>query len=331
MLKVAVIGCGGIGKTHARHYNAHPEANLLAVCDAIKEKADEVAAQYGINSYGSVEELLKNEELDAVSVATAGVENGSHHFEPTMQVLAAKKHVLCEKPISNDIEHAREMVRAAKENGVKLGINLNHRFTDKAEVLKAWQDEGRLGDVLFINMALWINNQNESSPWFHIRALHPHSIDVMRFFGGEISKVQCFMHKAPNRQIWSTLSLNVQFASGAVGHLTGSYDASMNHPIERCEVMGLKGRGVIENVYERLDFFPREDKAVRSWHNGIFGGMGSFDDTFKNRIHLFVDEVLAGEVKTATGAEGLAAQEVIEAAIRSYQNGTVEDVPAVGA
>ena len=329
MLKVAVIGAGGIGKTHVRHYNAHPQAELKAVCDLDKARADEAAKMGGVKAYYTVKELLDNEDLDAVSVATAGVENGGHHYEPTIQVLEAGKHVLCEKPISNNIEHARKMVSYAKEKNVFLGINLNHRFTPAAARLKELQNAGDLGDVTLINMALWINNPNESSPWFHIRALHPHSIDVMRFFGGDIARVQCFMHAANGRKCLSNLSMNVQFASGAVGHLAGSYDASMNHPIERCEVMGLKGRGVIENVYERLDFFPRESKEVRSWHNGIMGGMGTFDDTFKNRIHLFVDEVLAGEVKTATGAEGLAAQEVIEAAILSYKNGTVEDVPSV--
>jgi predicted dehydrogenase len=175
-------------------------------------------------------------------------------------------------------------------------------------------------------MALWINNPNESSPWFHIRALHPHSIDVMRYFGGDIARVQCFMHKGPGRTIWSNLSLNVQFESGAVGHLTGSYDASMLHPIERCEVGGSKGRGIIENVYERLEFLPRESREKVVIENGIFGGMSSFQDTFKNRIGKFVAQVQGGEELEASGAEGLAAQEVIEAAIRSHENGTVEKV-----
>jgi predicted dehydrogenase len=105
----------------------------------------------------------------------------------------------------------------------------------------------------------------------------------------------------------------------------------MHHPIERCEVGGSKGRAIIENVFERLEFYPREDKAVRTWHNGIFGGMGSFDDTFKNRIYKFVEEVSAGGdgPLTASGDEGLAAQEVIEAAIRSHENGTVEEVHSI--
>jgi predicted dehydrogenase len=123
--------------------------------------------------------------------------------------------------------------------------------------------------------------------------------------------------------------MNVQFASGAVGHLTGSYDASGNHPIERCEVGGSKGRGIIENVYERLEWMPRSSPEKMVIENGIMGGMGGFDDTFKNRIYKFVEQVAAGGPLDASGEEGLAAQEVIEAAIRSHENGTVEEVPNI--
>jgi predicted dehydrogenase len=329
MLKVAVIGLGGIGNTHAKFYNENPDAELVAVCDIQQNRADKAAETHGSPAFYSVDELLKDADFDAVSVCTAGVENGGDHYVPTMQVLEAGKHTLTEKPISNNIEHAREMVAKAREKNVKFGINLNHRCTPAAERLKKFQNDGELGEVLFINMALWINNPNESSPWFHIRALHPHSIDVMRYFGGDIARVQCFMHKGPGRTIWSNLSLNVQFESGAVGHLTGSYDASMLHPIERCEVGGSKGRGIIENVYERLEFLPRESREKVVIENGIFGGMSSFQDTFKNRIGKFVAQVQGGEELEASGAEGLAAQEVIEAAIRSHENGTVEEVPKV--
>jgi predicted dehydrogenase len=326
MLKVAVIGCGGIGNTHARVYQANDKVQFNAVCDLDKERADATAAKFGVKAYYSIDELLKNEELDAVSVATAGKDNGGHHYEPTMQVLAAGKHVLCEKPISDRLDHAREMVRAAQEKKLFLGTNLNHRSTPAAEQLKALQENGELGEMLILNMTLWINNANESSPWFHIRALHQHSIDVMRFFGGDIVRVQCFMHAAPGRKIWSNLSMNVQFANGAVGHLTGSYDASMLHPIERCEVVGTKGRGVIDNVFEKLTFYPREDKCVKVWNNGIFGGMGGFGETFDRRINRWVEDVLSGGPISASGQDGLAAQEVIEAAIRSFENKTVEEV-----
>jgi len=324
MLKIAVIGLGGIGNTHANIYNDNEDVQLVAVCDIIEERADKAAEKFGAKTYYSVAELLQNEELDAVSVCTAGADNGGDHYEPVMQCLEAGLHVLGEKPISNNIEHAREMVKKAAEKGVKLGTNLNHRFTPPAERLKKLQDDGELGETLFINMALWINNPNESSPWFHIRALHSHSIDVMRYFGGDIAKVQCFMHKGPGREIWSNLSMNVQFTSGAVGHLTGSYDASQLHPIERCEVAGSKGRAIIENVYQKLEFMPRESNEKMVIEQGIMGGMSGFGDTFKNRINKFVEQVKNDEPLIASGADGLAAQEVIEAAIRSFENNTVE-------
>jgi UDP-N-acetylglucosamine 3-dehydrogenase len=326
MLRVAVIGLGGIGKNHTRWYSQHPEAQLVALCDMLAERVDPVAQQYGVPAYHDLAEMLRAEQIDAVSVCTAGPENGGHHYAPTMQCLEAGKHVLVEKPISNEIERGREMVARAKELGLLLGVNLNHRFTPAAARAKKIQDDGQLGEVLFVNMALWINNPNESSPWFHMRALHPHSIDVMRYFGGPIRRVQAFMHKGPGRKIWSNASVNVQFASGAVGHLTGSYDASMLHPIERCEVAGSDGRFVIENVYERLEFFPRKSAEKLVIDNPIMGGMSGFDETFRARIDAFVREVSAGGPLTASGDDGLAAQEVIEAAIRSWENGTVEEV-----
>ena len=57
--------------------------------------------------------MLANEDLDIVDVTTGGYENGSWHFEPTMEALEAGKHVLCEKPLSNAIEECRDMVRVA--------------------------------------------------------------------------------------------------------------------------------------------------------------------------------------------------------------------------
>jgi predicted dehydrogenase len=326
MLRVAVIGLGNIGKTHTRYYSQNKDVQLVALCDMLAERVDPVAQQYGVKAYHSLVGLLESEQLDAVSVCTAGPENGGHHYEPTVQCLDAGLHVLVEKPISNNIEHARRMVALAKERGLLLGVNLNHRFTPAADRARRLLDEGQLGEVLFVNMALWINNPNESSPWFHMRALHPHSIDVMRAFGGPIRRVQAFMHKGPGRAIWSNASVNMQFASGAVGHLTGSYDASMLHPIERCEVGGSKGRLVIENVYQRLEFFPRTSPEKLVIDNPIMGGMSGFDDTFRARITTFVAQVQAGGPLDASGDDGLAAQEVIEAAIRSWEQGTIEEV-----
>lgn len=330
MLKVAVIGMGNIGNTHAPVYKADPLAELVAVCDIIPERADKAAARYGARAYYSVEEMLKHEQLDAVSVTTAGVENGGDHFTPVMQCLEAGINVLGEKPISNDIVKARQMVAKAKEKGVYFGINLNHRFVPPAARAKKWIQEGKLGDLLLINMTMWINNPNETSPWFHLRALHPHSLDIMRYFCGDVKRVHAFLNRAPGRICYSNAQINLEFENGVVGHLTGSYDAQPRHNLERCEVMGAKGRFVLDNLYEELTLYPKDSDELTVIRNSIMGGLSGFSATFTNRIHRWLEQISAevpDEELEASGREGLAVQEIIEAAIRSHESGQAETVP----
>lgn len=131
-LKVAVVGALGIGSMHARSYAKDELAKLVAVCDVVKDRADKLAQELGVKAYYDVKELLAGEPgLEIVDVSTGGFENGGWHFEPVMQALAAGKNVLVEKPISNDIGEAREMVRFAAEKDLYLGCNLNHYFTDR--------------------------------------------------------------------------------------------------------------------------------------------------------------------------------------------------------
>ena len=223
------------------------------------------------------------------------------------------------------------MVAKANEMGVYYGINLNHRFVPPAARAKQWVQEGRLGDLLLINMTMWIGNPNDSSPWFHLRALHPHSFDIMRFFCGDVKRVHAFLNRAPGRVCYSNAQINLEFENGVVGHLTGSYDADPRHNLERCEVMGTKGRFVLENLYEELTLYPRRDEELTVIRNSIMGGLSGFGATFANRIHRWLEQVSAGvphDELEASGAEGLAVQEIIEAAIRSHESGKAESVPA---
>ncbi|UUZ96420.1 hypothetical protein LJK87_20195 [Paenibacillus sp. P25] len=116
----------------------------------------------------------------------------------------------------------------------------------------------------------------------------------------------------------------MQFDSGAVGHLTGSYDMSMLHPIEWCEAAGSEGRLIIENVYESITYYPHRSEEMTVFRNPIMRGMEGFDDTFNRRLERFIEQVKNGtppEDIEASGADALAAQEVIEAAIESQQSG----------
>jgi UDP-N-acetylglucosamine 3-dehydrogenase len=334
MIRVAVVGVNNIGKIHCLAYKRHPDTELAAVCDLMPERAEAAGREHGVPAYTDLRELLAREQIDLVAVATAGIEKGSHHFEPAMIAIDAGKDVHVEKPISNSVEEARRMVAAAREKGVRLACNLNHRFTPAAYKAKELVEQGKLGSMLFLNMRLTIQNPQEDTEWLHMRALHPHSIDVMRYFAGDVQRVQAFMTKAPGRQSWSTVSINMKFASGAVGHLTGSYDMSMRHPIEYCEAAGTEGRFIIDNVYESMTYYPHKSDELTVVRNPLFGGMQGFDDTFAHRINRYIAQIKSGdapELIEASGADALAAQEVIEAAIRSHrENGIPVDVPTHG-
>jgi len=316
---------GSIGNIHARVYQENPNSDLVAVCDAVKEKADEAAQRYGAQAFHSVQEMVSSGMgIDAASMCTRGEENGSHHYAPTMELLRAGIPVLGEKPISNDLDEARQMVALAREKGLRYGINLNHRFTPAARRAREWVDGGRLGELNIINMTMWINNPNESSPWFHIRALHPHSIDVMRYFGGDVHKVQAFFKKGKGRKIWSNVQVNMLFKNGIIGHLTGSYDAGGSYGLETLEVVGSEGRFVLREACEHLTFYPRFSRQTETYD--YLGGMMSFGETFASRIGRWVEQNLEGaapEEIDASGEDALRAQSIIEAIIESWQTSSV--------
>lgn len=331
-IRTCVIGCGPIGNLHASIYKDDELAELVGVCDIIEERARAAGERFGVPWFLSAPEMLAALKPDVVSICTGGYEYSSDHYEPTMQAFEAGCHVLCEKPILNEIGKAEEMVRTAREKRLCFGVDFNHRFTPAAYLAKKWLDEGRIGDLLFCNFALWIGKPGSfESPYFHIKALNPHSVDMMRHFCGDIAKVQCFAMKAPGRNIWSTASFNVQFANGAVGHLTSSYDLARGHPMERCEVAGVKGRFVIEDMWREVTLYPADDLVKQVYTNPIFGGYCSFDDTFRERIHCFLKQISEGaspEDIDGSGADGLAAQKVIAAAIESLETGRVVEVPS---
>ena len=109
MLKACVIGMGNIGNVHARVYSQYDKVQLIGVCDIIPERAEAAGKKYGVPFYLNAEEMLRKLKPDICSITTGGFEYSSDHYIPTIQALNAGCHVLCEKPICNDLEKAQIM------------------------------------------------------------------------------------------------------------------------------------------------------------------------------------------------------------------------------
>jgi predicted dehydrogenase len=207
------------------------------------------------------------------------------------------------------------MVRTARERNLCLAVDLNHRFTPAARTAKQWQLDGRIGELLFINMNLWIGKFGDfETEFYHLKALNPHSVDIVRYFGGDIAEVQCFAMKASGRNLYSTQSMNLRFVNGAVGHITSSYDIKRGHPMERCEVAGTNGRLLFEDMWREATLFPADDLVKLVYTNPVFGGFTGFYDTFAARITSYVNQLLAGakpDEIDGSGQAGLEASRVI--------------------
>jgi len=337
-LRVGVVGMGGIGNNHADCHKKDSLAELVAVCDLKKDLADAAAEKHGVKAYYTLKDMLANEEIDVVDVTTSGYENGSWHFEPTMEALDAGYAVLCEKPLSNDIEESREMVRFAAKKNLYLGCNLNHYFTDTAARAKQYMAEGKIGETVYMLFKMGFSGGEEgynfnpsprfNQPYGHMKAFLTHPLSVMRYFCGDIIDVQAFCTKPGFRKnkgdlLLSVNSVHVRFANDTVGYMLSQRgDAVWGlGGWWSCELAGSKGTFCIENCVEKLTYWPGPSGSDPEVFNT---GITDFGQTFPNRIHAFLEDITNGVAPAmirASGRDALATMEYIQAAIVSYENG----------
>lgn len=347
-LKIGIVGLNGIGNHHARCYQQDELADLVAVCDVVKERADAAAAAYGAKAYYSLKEMIEGEpDLQIVDIATGGIDNGSWHFAPAMEAIGYGKHVLVEKPICHDIREARELYAYAEKMNVYLGCNLNHFFTEPAEKAKQYVDNGGVGELVYCLHKMGFNGGEElyggapgnpkvkGHPYFHMKAFLTHPFAVMRHFCGDITHVQTFSDRPGFRRsagdvMVSINSIHVKFANGGVGYLISQRGDAVYGlgGWWSFEMAGTKGTFVIENCVEKVSYW-KADKNVQaiSIHpepEVTDYGTTDFDRTFNNRLHAFLEDIsnnVPREQLRANGRDALAVLEYTFAVIESYERG----------
>jgi predicted dehydrogenase len=148
-LKVGIIGCGGIGENkHLPALEGIKEAETVAFCDIIPERADKLCKQFGTEkakTYTDYKELLKDESIDVVHICTPN----RSHAAITVDSLEAGKHVMCEKPMATSYAESKKMVDAAKKTGKLLTIGYQNRCAPASLYLKKVCERGDLGEIYF--------------------------------------------------------------------------------------------------------------------------------------------------------------------------------------
>ena len=148
-VRIGVIGCGGIANgKHMPAEKKNPNAEMVAFCDIIEERAIKANKEYGNETskvYTDYKELLKDKTIDAVLVLT----HNSEHCRITVDALNAGKHVLCEKPMAMNYEEAKKMIEARDRSGKILTIGYQNRFRKEAMYLKDLADQDYFGEIYY--------------------------------------------------------------------------------------------------------------------------------------------------------------------------------------
>jgi len=346
-IKIGIVGMNGIGNNHAACYQTDELADLVAVCDVIKERADAAAERFGVKAYYSLKDMVENEpDLEVIDITTGGIDNGSWHFEPAMEAVGYGKHVLVEKPICHDIREARELVAFAERKKVYLGCNLNHYFTPPAEKAKQLMNNGDIGELVYclakmgfnggeLNYAPADSPKIKGHPYFHMKAFLTHPFSVMRHFCGDITHIQTFSDRPGFRRsagdvMVSINSIHMKFANGGVGYLLSQRgDAAYGlGGWWSLEVAGSRGTFCIENCVEKLTYW-KADKGIPAISAPVQAevtdyGTIDFNRTFNNRLHAFLEDITNGVPRDqlrANGRDALAVLEYTFAVIESYETG----------
>ncbi|MGI6555349.1 MAG: Gfo/Idh/MocA family protein [Bacillota bacterium] len=272
MYKIGLVGCGRISKNHLEAIAAQPDAQCIACCDIIQDRARETAKKSNIPLWTpNYEEMLSNTEIDIISICTP---SGLH---PEHGILAAKhgKHVITEKPMACRLKEADKLIKACEEAGVKLFVVLQNRLNPAIQLLRRAFEEGRFGKVYMITSnVFWTRPQEyyDMAPWRGTWALDggafmnqaSHYVDMVQWFGGSIEEVKSITATlARNIEAEDTGSAIIKFKNGTIGNINVTmltYPKNMEGSIT---ILGEKGTvrvgGTSMNKIEKWEFADKQD------------------------------------------------------------------------
>ena len=221
-MKAVVVGCGIMGRTHARNWRAVPGVQLAAVCDIDKELADKVAGSNGTKSYTSFEDMLAEEQPDIVSICVPTF----LHKPLVLQAARAGVHIVCEKPIAPSLQDAEEMIAACRANKVRLFIAHVVRFFPSYKDLAAKVRAGAIGEPGVMHTKRIGGHPGRAKSWYYdeeksggvILDLLIHDIDYLRSVFGEVESV--FAMKRTSEALDYAL-VTLRFQGGAIANLEG--------------------------------------------------------------------------------------------------------------
>ena len=333
MIKFSIVGCGRIAQRHAEHISKRGQ--LVAVCDVVEDKAQQLANTYGAKAYTSYTEMLANESsIDVIAVCSP---NGLH-AQHAIEGLKAGFHVLCEKPMGLSVKECGEMIQAAERANKRLFAIKQNRYNPPVAAVKEIIDAGKLGKVTSIQLSCFWNRNTDyyANSWKGTKDLDggtlftqfSHFIDLLYWLIGDVEEVAAYMGNFVHDGIIEFEDTGVvilKFTNGAIGtvnYTVNSFDKNMEGSLT---IFGEKGTVKIGGQYlneleyqqiqdYRIENLPEGNKANN--YGNYTGSMSNHDKVYDNLI----DVLTHNAPNTTSSYEGMKTVEIIEKIYRAAKH-----------
>lgn len=324
-VKVAVIGIGQMGTYHAEIYQKLPQVELVAICEYNDEKRAEAEQKFQCQSYKDYHDLLKNPEIDAVSIVLPD----NMHRECVELAVQHNKHILLEKPIAKELEDGKAIYEITKNYDKVFTVGFLLRFDPRFNMVKQRLDNGELGDIIHLYCR---RNSPITGPKRYIGAsdlsMHVmiHDIDYINWYMNS-NPVKVF---AKSRSVLlkengmnDVIYAIVTYENGAIACLEACWVLPENSPTiidDKLELVGTKGVAYIDSCDQGVKFVSGEGVSYpdsRHWYyvNGEVSG------DLAEEVMAFINNVVSGTKSIITPKEALDSLRVVDAIERSIKEG----------
>lgn len=338
-IRVGVVGCGRIANNHLKAIAGHgDELELAGICDTNAAALEQAAKEFDVPTYQSLEPMLSKSDVDAVTICTPS----GLHARQAIEIAAAGKHVITEKPMATRWQDGLDMVRACDEANVQLFVVKQNRRNATLQLLKKAIEEKRFGRIYMVNInVFWTRPQDyySQSPWrgtweFDGGALMnqaSHYIDLLHWLIGPVESIQATTATlAREIETEDSAVMNVRWRSGALGSVSVSMLTYPKNYEGSITILGEKGTvkigGVAVNEIEHWEFSESkpEDEHVSNANYETTSVYGFGHPLYyKNVI-----ETLRGNARAETdGREGLKSLELLIATYLSAREGNRISLP----
>jgi len=305
-LGVSVIGCGSWGRNHARVYKELENTSLISVVDLKEGTAREIGERYGVEWLTEAEKAFEKPEVEAVSICTPTVT----HAELALRAIQAGKHVLVEKPMTNTLEEAEDLITAARRQGVHLVVGFIERFNPAVSEAVKLVSSGEIGDVILAHARRVSRRPLRIGDVGVIKDLGIHDIDVItHLFGNDLEEVYAVAGSITHKfEDYANILLRFK------GNRNAFVETNWLTPrkVRRLIITGTEGLINVEYITQEITIENEER---------LYQPLIENKEPLQLELQSFVDSILQDKPSEPSGEDGLKALKICEAALESAKIG----------